>query len=170
MGSEGLFFFPYLTGAGAPHWEPGHLGSLLGLRLSHSRGHIWRALMEGVGYEVRWIAEQLRELGIRVDLLKAVGGGARSSAWMRIVADITGITMSIPDVIEAGAVGAAIIAGMGCGLIPPSSIAELVRAREVLQPDQEAFREYSTLFRSYKDAFEGLSAIYSRWGSQHDKG
>jgi xylulokinase len=164
-GSDGLFFLPHLTGAGAPHWESNHQGTILGLRLGHTRGHVSRALMEGVGYEVRWVLECFRDLGTKPKVLKMLGGGSRSSVWPQIIADVAGLEVEIPDVSDAGALGAAILAGLGYGVFASvGSLADLVRPSVLIQPAEPALEKYSQLFSLYKAVFEALSKLYEKIG------
>ncbi len=112
-GAGGLLFVPF----------GGHLatlgtgrGGFVGLSLAHTRDCMARAIMEGIGFELRWYLDELRAAGLKVAELKMVGGAARSPVWPQIVADITGLPVVLPAVKEAAACGAAILAGVGAGV------------------------------------------------------
>ena len=86
-GSEGLFFLPYLSGERTPHADPDARGCFIGLTLAHGRGHLIRAIMEGVTYSMRDSLEIIEELGVPVRQIRASGGGSRSPLWRQIQAD-----------------------------------------------------------------------------------
>jgi xylulokinase len=87
-GSDGLIVLPYFMGERTPIWDPLARGVILGLTLYHTRGHIFRALLESTGYALRQHIEIARELGIDIRRVVAVDGGARSKLWRQIVSDI----------------------------------------------------------------------------------
>ncbi|MGE0610079.1 MAG: xylulokinase, partial [Pirellulales bacterium] len=89
-GSEGLFFLPYLSGERTPHADPDARGCFIGLTLAHTRGHLTRAIMEGVTYSMRDSLEIIRGLGVPVRQIRASGGGSKSPLWRQIQADVFG--------------------------------------------------------------------------------
>ncbi|MHB0876700.1 MAG: xylulokinase [Anaerolineae bacterium] len=115
-GARGLLFLPYLTGIEVASRATGVWGSLTGLTLAHSRWDIALALMEGVALELRWILERLAALGAPAGLLHMVGGATRSTVWPSVVADVTGLPLSLPPVAEGAARGAAMLAAVGGGM------------------------------------------------------
>ncbi len=118
IGANGLLFIPHLVGAGAPHWNPYAKGILFGLSLGHQRKDLYRAVMEGVAYEVRKNIEVFKELGITPKELKLTGGGSRSDFWNQIMADVLGITCVRNIIEEATSLGAAVLAASGAGIFP----------------------------------------------------
>lgn len=115
IGSNGLLLIPHLVGAGAPHWNPYARGILFGLSLGHQRKDLYRAVLEGVAYEVRKNIEIFKELGVDTKELKLTGGGSRSDLWNQIYADVLGITCVRNVIEEATSLGAAILAAVGAG-------------------------------------------------------
>src|SRR5207237_6726051 len=89
-GSEGLIFLPYLSGERTPHADPDARACFIGLTLAHRRGHMVRAVMEGVAYAMRDSLEIIRELKVPVKEIRASGGGSRSPLWRQIQADVFG--------------------------------------------------------------------------------
>ena len=89
-GSEGLFFLPYLSGERTPHADPDARGCFVGLTVAHTRGHLIRAIMEGVTYSMRDSLAIIEELGVPVRQIRASGGGSRSPLWRQIQADVFG--------------------------------------------------------------------------------
>src|SRR5437667_3897595 len=111
-GSDGLLWAPYLMGERTPHLDPNARGALIGLTASHTRGHVVRAILEGVAFSLRDSFTLFAEMGVPVRNIRLGGGGARSSLWRQIQADVYGREVGIPEAEERAAYGAAIFAGV----------------------------------------------------------
>jgi sugar (pentulose or hexulose) kinase len=112
-----ILFFPYLLGTGGVCRDDEVRAAFVGLSASHIRAHLFKAVLEGTAYEsesIRRAAERLTDT--QIDELIVVGGGANSLPWVQIKADVTGCPCVVPDIGEATALGAAIVAGGGCGV------------------------------------------------------
>jgi xylulokinase len=121
-GCEGLLFLPYLTGERTPHPDPNARGVFFGLTLRHRKGHLTRAVLEGVTYGLRDSMELMRALGVPIQQVRASGGGAQSPLWRQILADVFHTQIATVNVTEGAAYGAALLAGVGAGLY--SSVTE----------------------------------------------
>ena len=110
-GCEGLLFAPYLAGERTPHADPDARGAFVGLSLRHDRGALVRAVLEGVAYGLRDSLELLRALGVRPEVGRISGGGARSALWREIVASVLDLPLETVAVEEGAAYGAALLAG-----------------------------------------------------------
>ena len=106
-----------------------------GLSLRHDRGALWRATLEGVAYGLRDSLELLRELGVRPEVGRVSGGGARSDLWLRIVASVLGLPLERTESEEGSAFGAALLAGVRAGVF-----ADAQRRRRALRPRAGAHR------------------------------
>jgi xylulokinase len=156
----GILYFPYLLGRGGPHPDSTMLGALVGLKASHSRAHIAKAVLEGISYEI----EQLRrraeeEIGTPIQRLIAAGGGTRNRSWMQIKADISGLPITLAPTTEATVVGAALLAGIGSGLYnsPAETLATLSeREGETIYPDTTRHRQYRRLYKEQYLALQEL--------------
>ncbi|HPO81995.1 MAG TPA: FGGY family carbohydrate kinase [bacterium] len=158
-----LFFFPYLTGAGSPHRNLEHLGTILGLKLEYDYKDIAKSLMEGVGYEVLWILEAFRDLKVEPRKLKMVGGCTRSPVWPQLIANITGVGIDIPEVSECGALGASILAGLGAQVFTSSkAISDLYKSRISIFPNKDLTNKYLQLFKCYRTIYDDLSKLYKK--------
>ena len=115
VGSEGLFFLPYLSGERTPHADPDARGCFIGLTLAHGRGHLIRAIMEGVTYSLRDSLEIIEGLGVPVRQIRASGGGSRSPLWRQIQADCFGRKVATINSEEGAAYGVALLAAVGAG-------------------------------------------------------
>src|SRR5206468_8001702 len=89
-GSDGALFLPTLTGATAPRWNARMRGCFAGLGLHHGRAHLARAILEGCAFALRDIVDRFQAMGLGGEELRVVGGGARSTLWLQIKADVTG--------------------------------------------------------------------------------
>ncbi len=124
-GSEGLVFMPYLAGERSPYLDPELRGAWLGLSLAHGRGHLTRALLEGVALSLRDVLEVMRPLVVTEQLL-AIGGGARSDFWLSILGSVLEVLLARTSIEEGPARGAAILGLAGAGIYP--SLAEAIGA------------------------------------------
>lgn len=114
-GSDGVVFMPYLAGERSPYLDPDLRGAWLGLSLAHGRGHLTRALLEGVAFSLRDVLEVMQPL-VRIDKLLAIGGGARSDFWLSIVGSALALPLARTQIEEGPARGAAILGLVGAGL------------------------------------------------------
>jgi xylulokinase len=115
-GADGSLWAPYLMGERTPHLDPNARGALVGLTAQHTRAHIIRAILEGVVFSLRDTFTIFRELGVPVKSIRLGGGGARSSLWQQIQADIYGMPVDLVTAEEGAAYGAALLAGVGAGM------------------------------------------------------
>ena len=172
VGSKGLFFLPHLRGAGAPLWEPRARGAFVGLRTIHTRQDLLRAVFEGLCFELKALLEAVKDsFDIEAKGLNTVGGGAKNRVWQQIKADVTGVPVNVPDVKEATAQGAALIAGVGLGLY--ANLAEAsrhtFRLLDRYEPRPERTEAYAELYPLYKEIFPGLRDVNVALGERDAK-
>ena len=155
-GSRGLIFTPWLFGERAPVDDPTIRGGFHNLSLDHSSGHIVRAVLEGVAFNMKWALNCLEKLTQRADAINIIGGGALSRTWCQIFADVLNRRMKqVCDPKEAGAKGAAIIAAVALGHIKRLEDAErLVRIDEVFEPNLENLKLYEGIFKEFKNIYK----------------
>lgn len=114
--SGGVFFVPALTGLGAPHWDPYARGAILGITRGTTAGHIARAALEGIVFEVADLVSAMEEdAGAGLKELRVDGGAAANDLLMQFQADILGVPVVRPTVLETTALGAAYMAGLAVG-------------------------------------------------------
>jgi xylulokinase len=161
-GSEGAFWAPYLMGERTPHLDPNARAAMLGLTVSHTRGHIIRAVMEGVAYSLKDTFTIFDEMQIPVTSIRLGGGGARSPLWRQIQADIYAHEVEIVAAEEGAAYGAAILAGVGAGAW--SSVDEacdrVVRVASRIALDQAASKTLQNSYRTYRKIYPALRQIF----------
>lgn len=163
-GSDGLLMLPYLMGERSPIWDPDARGAIVGLTLLHTRAHVYRAALEGVAFALRHNIEAGRDAGYDLeDTLRVVGGGARSTLWMQIMADVTGLPVSAARGGEA-AFGDAMLAAVGLGWAGASELpdwvdtADLHRTRE---PEPAARARYDALYPHYLGLYRDLAERFA---------
>jgi xylulokinase len=147
-------------GERAPQADPCARGVLYGLTLAHRRDDLARAALEGCAFQLRRIAESLPSGGI--DEMVAVGGGARGALWLQILADVIDIPLLVPRVLEAGALGAAIVAGVGVGVCRSAQEAAgqwVVVARRVA-PDAARHEQYNRVYTFFTEVEERVAPLY----------
>jgi xylulokinase len=160
-GAEGLVFLPYLAGERTPHADPGARGAFAGLSLRHDRGALTRAVLEGVAYGLRDSLELLPGLGVRPEVARISGGGARSDLWVRIVASVLGIPLERTAVEEGAAYGAALLAGVAGGVFADvqEAVAACVRVGESVEPDPEWEKIYAAGYDRFRALYPALRPL-----------
>ena len=157
--NEGVYFVPALVGLGAPHWDPYARGLLIGLTRGSGQGHIARAVLESIAYQTRDVIDAMqRDSGITLKELRCDGGAAVNGLLMQFQADILGVPVEVPRIVETTALGAAYLAGLATGFW--ESREELAKKWQLAQryaPQlNEAERE--RLFRRWHKAVERAKA------------
>lgn len=163
-GSDGLIMLPHLQGAMAPENNENARGVLMGLTLQHTRGHVVRALMEGISFVVRRNVEAFAAAGVETSEIRALGGGSRSAVWKQIEADVTGLPVVTTKQSDAGALGAAILAGVGAGEFSSidEGIAATVSIDRLFEPDSGNAGVYEDRFGQYVDLYESLVPNFAK--------
>jgi len=150
-GPSEVTVLPRFSATGRPDLISDACGVIVGLRLDTTRGDILKGILEGTTFYVReWVAS-LPATGIHITDYRAVGGGSKSDAWTQVCADIMGRPFMRPKVTEAGALGAAIMAGVGSGIFPSiaSGVESMVRLDRTFDPSPERQRLYDGRFQRY---------------------
>ena len=148
VGSDGLLWTPYLMGERTPHLDGSARGALVGLTASHTRGHVVRAILEGVAFSLRDTFTLFEEMNVPVSSIRLGGGGARSPLWRQIQADVYGHSVELVEAEEGAAYGAALLAGVGAGAWPTVDAACAAAVRVASRVDAGA-APVKTLNESY---------------------
>lgn len=163
VSKEGLYFLPYLLGERSPYWDPAARGTFVGLSRHHGSGHLTRAVLEGVGFNLLTCIDAFRACGVQVEAMDAVGGGARSDTWLQILADIWGCVVRRRSVAgEGNSLGAAVTAGKAIGTISDLSAArDLSTVTAEFVPDPERHAGYRLEHERFTAAYEALRAWFA---------
>jgi xylulokinase len=152
-GSEGLLVLPYFSGERTPINDPHASGVIAGLKLTHTRPQLFRAVLEGVGFGVRHNLETFADMGASVKRIVAVGGGAQTRTWLQIVSDITGVIQLLPKVTVGAAYGDAFLAGRAAGLLRPNDLESWVCIDTEISPQPENRATYDAIYREYLELY-----------------
>jgi xylulokinase len=150
-----VMVLPHFSTTGPPHFIADSCGFMAGLKLETTRGDILKGILEGVTFYIRECMDALPAAGIEISDFRVVGGGSKSDAWIQISADIMGRPFIRPKITEAGALGAAIMAGVGCGVFRSfqEGVDTMVRLDQTYEPDLKKHDLYQKRFEQYKKAW-----------------
>jgi len=155
-GAHGLLVLPYFAGERTPIMDPDARGVVAGLTLTHTRGDIYRAVLEGAALGVRHNIDVMRSAGAMIDRVVAVGGGTEGGLWTQIVSDVTGMTQIIPSKTIGASYGAALLAAQ---LEHDVSIDDWNPPAGVRTPDKANAADYDDLYRMYLDLYPASREI-----------
>ena len=164
-GSEGLQFLPYLSGERTPHPDPLARGAWIGLTLRHGRGHLTRAVLEGVAYGLKDSYLLIRDSGAgAIRQVRASGGGVKSALWRQILASVLETELVTVNTTEGAAYGAAILSGVGAGAWPnvPAACASVVKITGSTQPDPAQADTYRKGHLLYRDLYPALRESFRK--------
>ena len=162
-GSEGLFFLPYLQGERTPHLDAYARGGWLGLSAIHDRRHLVRSVLEGVAFSLKDCFAIISEQGLRIEQVRATGGGAKSPVWRQIIADVLGVELVTTSATEGPAFGAALLAGVASGVYSSVQHAceQTVHAVERTAPEPEHAEIYGRAYETYRALYPALKPVFS---------
>lgn len=155
-GAEGLICLPYFAGERTPINDPQARGVFAGLTLSHTRAHLYRAILEGTAHGVRHNLEAMQAMGAEPRRLVAVGGGAQNRFWLQIVSDVTGAAQLVPKRTIGASLGDAFLAGLASGIVVNRDALkrDWVQIETVVEPDPGATGVYEAYYAVYRDLYE----------------
>lgn len=156
-----LLVLPHFTGAGTPYMDSESRGAIVGLTTETKLEEIYRAMMEGSTYEMRYNLERLSEGGLHVKELRATGGGSQSAQWLQIKADILNIPITSQGDYRAGGIGCAMMAGKAAGLF--SSLEEaaevFVKQGRTYEPRQHVQEQYNRNYERYQNLYQAVKMV-----------
>ena len=154
-GANGLLMLPYLSGERTPIFDPKARGMFAGLSLSHTRGVMYRALLEGTAFAIRMNIEAMQKTGADLDQIIAVGGGTLNDLWLQIVSDVCGMSQIVPKQTIGACYGDAFLAGLAVGAIKGIDRLKQVWVKEgkEIKPDDSKKQEYNQYFQLFVDLY-----------------
>lgn len=162
IGSEGVLHLPYICGAMNPYWDTNATGIFIGLSASHTRGHLYRAILEGIAFEQLFAISSVEMVNKqKVKEFVVMGGGAKNDLWLQILADVTNKNIVIPESTEASSLGAGIAAAVSIGWYKTFSEAAnaMTRVKREIQPNPQNYKKYQKYFIRYKKIYPALLNI-----------
>lgn len=163
LGSEGLFFLPYLSGERCPHPDPDARGAWVGLTLRTDEAAMIRAVLEGVTFGMADMLRIMRDgMGLAAKQVRATGGGAKSPFWRQMQADIYNTPVALTNSEEGAAFGAALLAGVGAGTFKSvaDACAKFIKPTQVVKPNAKAARQYAKYHDVYRKLYDDLQGRF----------
>jgi xylulokinase len=153
-----VLVLPNFASTGPPEFLSDTCGVIFGLHLDTGRADILKGIVEGIGFYLKECVESLPATGITISDYRAVGGGSKSDAWIQLSADLLGQPIARPVITEAGALGSAILAGVGSGVFPDyaSGVQAMVRLERTFDPDLARQARYRARFEEYRGLYARL--------------
>jgi xylulokinase len=158
VGSDGLFFLPYLAGERTPHCDPHARGCFIGLTMSHTQGHMVRSIMEGVMYSLRDSLEIFEDMDVPVRQIRTSGGGAKSKLWREMQANVLGKKVVTINTEQGPALGVALLAAVGAGAYSniQQACKAVIKETSVTPVQRKLKRDYDKNFPIYQQLYQSL--------------
>ncbi len=147
-----VMVLPHFSTTGPPEFITDSAGVIAGLRLETSRGEVLKGIIEGAAFYLKEVVDSLPDTGIQAEDYRAVGGGSQSDTWVQTCADIFGQPFTRPVITEAGALGAAIVAGVGSGVFESfeQGVQAMVKLDRIFEPDERRHEQYQIRYQRFK--------------------
>jgi len=160
-GSNGLITLPYFMGERTPIWDPYARGTIVGLTLYHTRAHLFRSFLEGVAFSLKDNIQAALKIGVQLDEeMTLIGGGAKSTLWRQIFADITGFKIKYLSQSVGAPLGDALLAGVGNQLFDYNEIKNWSQIESISEPNPKTEKIYDELFKIYQEIYNSNKKIY----------
>ena len=162
LGENHVFFLPYLMGERSPHNNPNARGTFTGITMDTTREDMTQAVLEGVAFALRDSLEVAKSLGIPITRTKICGGGAKSPLWCKMIANILNLKVDKIESEEGPALGAAMLAAVGCGVYGSvEEIAEkMVKVVDTIEPDPAIAAKYDEKYAQFKQIYPALKPVF----------
>ena len=162
LGSNHVYFLPYLMGERSPINDTDARGTFTGLTMDTSRSDLTQAVLEGVAFAIRDSFEVAKALGIHINRSKICGGGAKSPLWKTIMANVLNIELEVPESEQGPGMGGAMLAMVACGLYPSvaDACAALVHTAETIVPDPELAARYEARYQKFKQIYPAMKELF----------
>jgi xylulokinase len=167
-GADGLVVLPHFAGERSPVFAPRARGVVAGLTLRHRRGHLFRAVYEGIGFGIRQILHAMAESAGAPSRIVAVGGGTQGGLWTQIVSDITNRAQVVPRQTIGASYGGALLAGIGTGLLAPD--ADWSEVDFEVKPEKRHTALYDELYETYAELYPATRAQVHRLAAVQENG
>ena len=162
LGENHVFFLPYLMGERSPHNNPNARGTFTGITMDTTREDMTQAVLEGVAFALRDSLEVAKSLGIPITRTKICGGGAKSPLWCKMIANILNLKVDKIESEEGPALGAAMLAAVGCGVYGSvEEIAEkMVKVVDTIEPDPSIAAKYDEKYAQFKQIYPAMKSVF----------
>ena len=156
-GSNGLVALPYFAGERTPIWDADARGVIIGLTMAHTRGHLYRAMLEATAYSARSILDAISEAGVAMERIVAVGGGTKGGLWTQIMSDVTGLRQELASESMGACYGDALFAARAAGLVDDETV--WASAAATIEPNTKNREVYDRLYTIYGDLYPATKSF-----------
>ncbi len=164
LGTNTVFYLPYLMGERSPHNNPKARATFTGMTMDTTRKDMTLAVLEGVAFGLRDSLEVARRLGISIERTKICGGGAKSPLWKKIIANVMNLKVDVIESEEGPGYGAAMLAAVGCGVFASVEEAadKLVKVIDTIEPETELVARYEERYQKFKMLYPALKEVFRK--------
>lgn len=157
-----VIFLPYLLGERTPYPDPDARGTFIGMDMNTGRKEMTKAVLEGVAFGLKDSLDIIKDMGLPIDEIRLIGGGAKSHMWRQILADVFGQTMVGINTNQGGALGAAILAAVGDGAYPnvDAATAAIIKVVDSVKPDMKRYEKYQKKHQNYIALYQHLKLYF----------
>lgn len=162
LGENSVFYLPYLMGERSPHNDPKVRAMFMGISMDTTREEMTQAVLEGVAFGLRDSLEVARSLGIQIERTKICGGGAKSLLWKKIIANVMNLKVDVIESEEGPALGAAILASVGCGEYPDVETAaeQIVHVIDTIEPEEDLVAKYEERYQKFQKIYPAIKGLF----------
>ena len=162
LGTNDVFFLPYLMGERSPINDTDARGTFVGMTMATTRADMVQAVMEGVTFAIRDSFEVAKSLGIDIQRSKLCGGGAKAPIWRKMMADVLNIAIDLPQTEEGPGYGGAMLAMVGCGEYAnvEDCASALVKVTKTVEPDPQIAARYEEKYRKFQKIYPTLKPLF----------
>ena len=165
LGANDVYFLPYLMGERSPHNDVNARGCFIGIRPNTTRKQMTLAIMEGVAFALRDCIEVAKSNGLNINATKICGGGAKSTIWKTIIANVFGVPVSVLNVEEGPAYGAAMLAMVGAEEYETveQAVSTMVSIKDCVLPNAQICEKYNQRYQVFKSLYPALKLAFTKW-------
>ena len=163
LGRNDVYFLPYLMGERSPHNDVNARGVFIGMRPDTTRKQMTLAVLEGVTFALRDCLEAAKKNGVKIERTKLCGGGAKSTLWRKIVANVMNMPVDIPQTEQGPSYGAAMLAMVGCGEYASvrQAAEAIVRVKETVLPDRQTAERYAEKYKNFTKFYPAIKGVFA---------
>jgi len=156
-----LYTLPYFSATGTPYHDPIPKGSIIGLNLSTKKADIFKALVEGLVFEIAFNIELAEKCGLKIEELRAVGGGSKSDYWLKLKSSVINKPIKQMGISEAGCLATMMLAGKGTGKFSlQEAVSSFVKINKEFEPNKSLREKYMGKYEKYKKIYHLISELY----------
>ena len=163
LGRNDVYFLPYLMGERSPHNDVNARGAFIGMRPDTTRKQMTLSVLEGVTFALRDCLEAAKKNGVKIERTKLCGGGAKSTLWRKIIANVMNMPVDIPQTEQGPSYGAAMLAMVGCGEYASvrQAAEAIVRVKETVLPDRQTAERYAEKYKNFTKFYPALKGVFA---------